>query len=215
MSPTIDFRVAELMFSRLCHDLISPVTAINNGMELMADEPGEVDEDIRGLLTMSAGIASAKLQFYRIAYGLGGQSAQPIGFSEAGRLAQNIADEGKIQLDWPDDGSTTGNDLTREQTKLPLNLVVLGFETLPRGGVVKVSVNQHSATELVIRASGAGARLKEESATAILPDPDFDALTARSVQGYFVSYLARQLGTVAEVDVPDTDTLTLKVALPR
>ena len=83
MSGQIEFRVMELLCSRLCHDLISPVMAINNGMELMAEDSGAMADDIRDLLTMSAGAAAAKLQFYRIAYGMGGESAAPVGLAEA------------------------------------------------------------------------------------------------------------------------------------
>jgi hypothetical protein len=68
MTAQIEFRVMELLCSRLCHDLISPVMAINNGMELMAEDSGNMADDIRESLTMSAGSAAAKLQFYRIAY---------------------------------------------------------------------------------------------------------------------------------------------------
>jgi histidine phosphotransferase ChpT len=72
MEPKIELRVLELLCSRLCHDLISPVMAVNNGIELLADDEGDMGADIRDLLTLSAGSAAARLQFYRIAYGLGG-----------------------------------------------------------------------------------------------------------------------------------------------
>ena len=67
MSYQIDFRVLELLCSRICHDLISPVTAINNGMELLENDPGDMLEDIRDLLMNSASEGAGKLQYFRLA----------------------------------------------------------------------------------------------------------------------------------------------------
>ena len=79
MPHMIDIRVLELLCSRLCHDLISPVTAINNGMELLEDDSGDMFDDVRGLLTNSASEGSGKRQYYRLAYGGGGDPGGEIG----------------------------------------------------------------------------------------------------------------------------------------
>ncbi len=214
MTAQIEFRVMELLCSRLCHDLISPVMAINNGMELMAEDSGNMANDIRELLTMSAGAAAAKLQFYRIAYGLGGQNAAPVGLAEAGRLTRGLVEDGKISVDWPENGEASSVELTREATKLLLNLVLVGIEALPRGGTVKVRVQTSGAAEIVVLASGDNAGLKEESAVAMSADANCEALTARSVQGYFVNSLAHRLGTSTTVQVDSPGTLSLRIALP-
>ncbi len=218
MTEQIEFHVMELLCSRLCHDLISPVMAINNGMELMAEDSGNMADDIRDLLTTSAGAAAAKLQFYRIAYGLGGQSAAPVGLAEAGRLARGMVEDGKIAVDWPENGEASTVELTREATKLLLNLVLLGIEALPRGGTVKVRVQSSGASgprpAIVVLASGENAGLKEESAAAMSADADAEALTARSVQGYFVNRLARQLGTATNVQEDGPGAVSISVALP-
>ncbi len=214
MTAQIEFRVMELLCSRLCHDLISPVMAINNGMELMAEDSGNMADDIRELLTMSAGAAASKLQFYRIAYGLGGQSAAPVGLAEAGRLTRGLVEDGKIDVDWPKNGEASSVELTREATKLLLNLVLLGIEALPRGGTVKVRVQTSGAPEIAVVASGDNAGLKEESAVAMSADADCEALTARSVQGYFVNSLALQLGTSTNVRADGPGALSLSIALP-
>ena len=67
MSYMIDIRVLELLCSRICHDLIRPVTAINNGMELLEDDPGDMLDDIRDLLMNSASEGAGKLQYFRLA----------------------------------------------------------------------------------------------------------------------------------------------------
>ena len=214
MSAQIEFRVMELLCSRLCHDLISPVMAINNGMELMAEDSGNMADDIRDLLTMSAGSAAAKLQFYRIAYGLGGQNAAPVGLAEAGRLTRGLVEDGKITIEWPENGEASSVELTREATKLLMNLVLLGIEALPRGGTVKVRVQSSGSPEIVVQAIGDNVGLKEESAIAMSADADCEALTARSVQGYFVNSLAQQLGTSTNVQSDGDAALALRIALP-
>ena len=117
MDSKIELRVLELLCSRLCHDLISPVKAVNNGIELLADHADDMSADIRDLLTLSAGTAAARLQFYRIAYGLGGQNAAPVGLPEAGRLAQGLLEDGKIELDWPANAAPDA-ELNREAVEL-------------------------------------------------------------------------------------------------
>ena len=210
MTTQIDLRVLELLCSRLCHDLISPVMAVNNGIELLADEEGGMSTDIHDLLTLSAGAAAARLQFYRVAYGLGGQNAAPVGLPEAGRLTRGLLEDEKIELDWPDDAATA-TELSREAMKILLNLVMVGIESLPRGGIIKLILN---GSDITVSAQGVGAALREESAAAMSADPDLEALTARSVQGYFLNYLIGLSGGSMQVDGGETDVLRLTVGLP-
>lgn len=210
MESKIELRVLELLCSRLCHDLISPVMAVNNGMELMEDDSGDMSDDIRDLLAVSAAAAASRLQYYRIAYGLGGQNAAPVGLPEAGRLTRGLIEEGKIELDWPN-GDTDASGLSREAMKLLLNLVLLGIESLPRGGRLRVEV---APSGFAVAAEGEGAQLREESAAAMSGAADIEALTARSVQGYFVNLLAGLLGTETAVSAPAAGSVTLSVRLP-
>ena len=134
--------------------------------------------------------------------------------AEAGRLTRGLVEDGKIDVDWPENGEASSVELTREATKLLLNLVLLGIEALPRGGTVKVRVQSSGTPEIVVLASGDNAGLKEESAVAMSADANCEALTARSVQGYFVNSLAHQLGTSAFVQSDSPGTLSLRIALP-
>ena len=186
MESQIELRVLELLCSRLCHDLISQVSAINNGMELLAAGDDGMAQEIHALLATSAGAASAKLQFYRLAYGLGGQAAAP--------------------------------DLSREETKLLLNMVLLGLEGLPRGGTLTVgstaTVGDTAPGDrrLVVSGTGKGAGLKPESTEALAIGTDIGGLTARTVQSYFVAVLARDLGTVAMHHVVGSGEFSLNAA---
>lgn len=209
MEPKIELRVVELLCSRLCHDLISPVMAVNNGIELLADDEGDMSADIRDLLTLSAGTAAARLQYYRIAYGLGGQNAAPVGLPEAGRLTLGLLGDEKIQLEWPDD-MAAGTELSREAVKILMNLVLIGIESLPRGGILNVAL---SGPGMVVTASGVGAALREESAVAMSENVDIQAMTARSVQGYFLNYLIGLQGGQTQIDAAETDLVRITVRL--
>ena len=209
MSEADGLRLAALVCSRLCHDLISPVMAVNNGIELLADDEGDMSAEICDLLTISAGAAAARLQYYRIAYGLGGQNAAPVGLPEAGRLTRGLLEDEKIELQWPADGEA-GVELSREAMKILLNLVLIGIEALPRGGALKVSLN---GPDMVMSANGVGAALRDETAAAMSADTDIEALTARSVQGYFLNYLIGLQGGQTQVDAADTDAVHLTVRL--
>lgn len=212
MSAMIDFRVMELLCSRLCHDLISPITAVNNGLELVDAEAGALDADIRDLLTGAAGTASKRLQFYRIAYGPGGPGGAPIGLSEAGRLAHGLTGDGKVTLQWPGAADEAGAALSRETVKLVLNMVLLAIESLPRGGTVALAIGAGPGLDATVTASGAGARIHAESAAAMADDADIAALTARSIQAYLVCRLAEGIGGSLSADAAAADTLTYRVA---
>jgi histidine phosphotransferase ChpT len=131
--------------------------------------------------------------------------------AEIGRLTRGLIEDEKIELDWPD-GGTEGGELGREATKVLLNLVLLGIEALPRGGILKIAL---SGPEIIVSARGVGAALRQESADAMSADVDIEALTARSVQGYFVNHLIMLLGGQTQVtaDEPDMVSLTVRLAV--
>ena len=156
MGPTLEVRVFELLCSRLCHELISPVSAINKGVELLADDPGDMLADITNLIAMSAEQAAGSLKFHRIAYGLGGAEAPAISLTEAGVLVDGLIEDGKITLDWPD-GRAPGATIGRVATKVLLNTAPLALDALPRGGVVSVTVEEKDGLTITFQAVGQGA----------------------------------------------------------
>lgn len=210
MTGTVETRVLELLCSRLCHELISPVSAIGNGLELMGDDPGDMLGEIIALLRQSSSQASQRLKFYRIAYGLGGDAVESMGLTDVGAFVRGIAEEAKITLSWPDGADALG----RAAVKVLLNAALMAIEALPRGGEVKTVVSAGSDLDITISATGEGAQLWQESIAALEAGAGVDALTPRSVQAYFTRHLADAAGGSFSYDTDTADTVTLKARLP-
>jgi histidine phosphotransferase ChpT len=211
--PLVDIRVLELLCSRLCHDLISPVMAVNNGIELLDEDGGKVSDEVRDLLATSATSAANRLQFFRLAHGMGGQDGTPIGMAEAGRLVRGIAHNGKVKISWPADQEGNGKELPKEATRLLLKLAELGLDALPRGGTLGVEIKNGRSIELSVTATGTGAGLDEDRMTALSGVADVSRLTARSVSAYVAAHAADRIGGRLETN-PGSNALTLKAIIP-
>lgn len=213
MDVKIDLRVAELLASRLCHDLVGPIGAVNNGMELIEDEePGMIDEALK-LTASSARQAANALQFFRLAYGMaGGRLGGDLG-ELRDLVAGYLGNGGKVTLDW---SVQSGPDGAPEGLgKLILNLVALAVEALPKGGGLSVAVRHGpGGLEASVTAAGPGAKLREESVPALQPDAAVADLTPRSVQGYFTRLLARRAGGDLAIDTGQAGRLVFTVKMP-
>jgi histidine phosphotransferase ChpT len=192
MHAKVDLRVLELLSSRLCHDLISPIGAVNNGLELLEDEESGMAEDALELSIKSARKASDLLQAFRMAVGAAGSQAS-VRLADARNLATGVLEGGKVRLDWSTDQDTTPSPTG--MPKLILNLIMLAAECLPRGGTVSVAIASAAGrTEAQVTASGQGARLPPEFLAAFAADADIAELNAKTVLGYFAARLAEALG---------------------
>lgn len=188
--PRIPLRVAELLCSRLCHDLISPVAAVSNGLELLGDEADDMASEITSLLAFSVGQAAGRLMYFRVAYGLGGENSDALSQSEAAKLIRGIAEEDKINLDLQEGDQPLG----RDAAKLLLNAALVGLETLPNRGNLKLTVEQGDSIRITVATHGDGVALRPEVREVLRKDYDVAGLTARTVQGYFTTWLAGAMG---------------------
>jgi len=179
-----EFRVLELLASRLCHELISPVGAINNGVELLTDGDAGFVRDATALIGQSARRAAMRLQFYRFAYGAGGVGG---GAPDAKSLVAGILEGGKVRCEWP----TEFDALTPQWQKLACNLTLLTAETLPRGGTVTLARAGNGVSAM---ASGESVNLTPELKAAVAPAVDVATLTARTIHAYFTARYAEQVG---------------------
>jgi histidine phosphotransferase ChpT len=183
-----DLDLAALLCSRVCHDVISPVGAIANGLEVLEDEDDEeMKRTAMDLVRRSARQASAKLQFCRIAFGAAGSAGASIDLGEAGDTAKVFVGEEKVKLDW----QAPRIALPKGEVKLLLNLMLLGMAAVPRGGTVSVTLENDGP---VVRAMGDAARVPEKVAQVLSGQFDAQELDARLVQPYYTRRLAEQAG---------------------
>ncbi|MBV9827521.1 MAG: hypothetical protein JO001_17930 [Alphaproteobacteria bacterium] len=183
-SQSIELRVVELMAARLCHDLIGPVAAINNGVELLEEEDGGFMREAIGLVGDSARTASRRLQFFRFAYGFSG-----IGMTGTPphQLAADFFTGGNIECHYP----AELRDAEPAWQKLACALLPLAAEALPRGGRLSLTVAEPG---LEIAATGANIGPSPEIRDALTLVTPVAELTSRIVGGYFAGLLADRLG---------------------
>ncbi len=210
-----DFKLIELLCSRLCHELISPVTAVNNGLELFCEGDPNLFNEALGLVRQSAGEASRRLQFYRLAYGPAAGAESATRLATARELAKGLLQGGKIGLDWPEGDEERSLPVTSESVKLLLNMIALGAEALPRGGRLSVRIGGvPGAATAGVTATGAGAGLKEEIRAAMAETVEIGSLDPRTVQAYFTARLAARLGAELALEEPQPGTTHLSARLP-
>ena len=200
--------LAALISSRICHDVISPVGAIANGLEMLDEEQDEsMREQTMDLIRKSARQASAKLQFARLAFGAAGSAGAEIDLRDAERVARDFVQGGKHTLSWQGPPVT----LPKNKVKLLLNLLALGVVALPRGGTVTVEINGEGP-EVTFRvlAQGEPARLSEQ-VTGLLAGANGMVLDAHSIQPYYAGRVATAAGMTVTVEARDKE-VELKAA---
>jgi histidine phosphotransferase ChpT len=187
--------LAALLCSRVCHDLISPVGAIVNGLEVLAEEKDEETKTFAlDLIKKSAGIASAKLQFCRIAFGAAGSAGAQIDLGDAQTISRGFFEDDKTRLVW----NLPRVLLPKNRVKLLLNMLLIAGQAIPRGG--SLTVDPIGAGETMgFRVSAAGANAKILPATAaLLAGEDGGAgLDAHRIQPFYASLLAQACGVKA------------------
>lgn len=198
-----DLELAALVSSRICHDVINPVSAIANGLEMLGEEPdAAMREAAMDLIRKSASQASAKLQFARLAFGAAGSAGAEIDLRDAEKAARDFSQgSGKHQVVWQGPAAT----LPKNQVKLLLNLVALGILALPRGGTVSVEVGTGAAgVNFVVTARGDAARLTEQ-VKGLLSGGNGEAVDAHSIQPYYASRVAAAAGMTVSAETGENE----------
>ncbi|MCB9949002.1 MAG: hypothetical protein H6842_14465 [Rhodospirillaceae bacterium] len=212
MSVAVDTRVLELLCSRICHDLVSPVGAINNGVELMEELEGDMAGEAINLVAESGRKAAARLRCFRLAYGVaGGQAGVPL---EDGRLAAtDYLAGGKISLSWPTASPSIAMSVPAGTVKMLLNLVMLAEEALSYGGAIAVELPDAGGGTAVVSATGRAATLNDPSLAALKGDAAVTELTARTVHAYVTGLLARQYKMPIDAVNPEPSAPQARLAL--
>ena len=164
-----DLDFAALLVSRVCHDLVSPVGAVVNGLEVLEDETdAAMRADALRLVAASAEQAAARLQFARVAFGAAGSARAELDLGEVARIIAGLLKGGKVELVW----AYPAVNWPKDWAKLLMNAILSAADCLPRGGRVRVDASgDSSAPRFKIVASGTNARVVPETEKALLGEP--------------------------------------------
>ena len=204
--------LAALLCSRVCHDVISPVGAIINGLEVLEDEKdAEMREIALDLIKKSAAAASARLQFCRLAYGAAGSVGAAIDTGDAESVTRGLISNDRTKLVW----NAARQYAPKNKVKLVLNLCLIALSVIPRGGVITVALTGEGETlEALVEARGANARLAHGVAALIAGSPDAGAVDAHSIQAYYTGLVARSCGLQISVETePERIALQARLAV--
>ena len=186
--------LAALLSSRVCHDVISPVGAIVNGIELMG-EGGDMDGFAMDLIKNSARQASAKVQFARIAFGAAGSAGSEIDVADAEKVARGLIEFEKAELEW----TAPAMYLAKNRVKLLLNMLLISFHFVPRGGKIAVSV-EDQGNRLRIKANGPAHRIPADLVATLNGERSPDEVDAHMVQPIYAAMLADSVGFSLSVE---------------
>jgi histidine phosphotransferase ChpT len=209
--------LASLLCSRLCHDLLSPVGALSNGLELLTDEKDpEMRKRCFELLEQSARISADKLKFFRLAFGAAGGFGDMVPVHEARAVVDAlVGNNGRIEVRW----SLPSDQLPKPAVKTMLNLALIGIEALVRGGTLDIGAElrtdgaEGGASEIVIRATGP--RIAFDPVVGRALDGTLAAadLSSKTAPAAMIQQLAASLGGGLQFALTD-EALVMGAVLP-
>ncbi|PEQ14761.1 histidine phosphotransferase [Novosphingobium sp. PC22D] len=212
MTTTSSLELASLLCSRLCHDMLSPVGALSNGLELLADEKDpEMRKRCFELLEQSARISADKLKFFRLAFGAAGGFGDLVPVTEARLLVDAlVAENDRLTLNW----ELGSSSLPKHAIKTLLNFALIGIDALPRGGTLDLAAEQRDrVSEIVVRAAGPRIAFDGDIGRALSNKLDRSELSSRTAPAAMLAELAGVLGGELQFALAD-DALVLGAVLP-
>ncbi|MFM6931377.1 MAG: histidine phosphotransferase family protein [Novosphingobium sp.] len=204
--------LASMLCSRLCHDMLSPVGALSNGLELLAEErDGEMRKRIVELLEQSAKTSADKLKFFRLAFGAAGGFGEMVPVAEPRALVEGlVSNNERITLQW----NVAAEVLPKPAVKVLLNLSLFGMESLVRGGTLEVGAELNDgASEIVVRATGPRIAFDETVGKALEGSLPEDQLSSRTAPAALIQAVAQELGGGVQYALSD-GALVLGAVLP-
>jgi histidine phosphotransferase ChpT len=207
------YEFASLLCSRLCHDLLSPVGALNNGIELLSDEH---DPEMRArcleLLAESARASANKLKFFRLAFGAAGGFADEVDTREARVAIEGLfGGDGRIQLGWIVDEPT----MSKSALKVLLNLSLIAGDALVRGGRLDVGAEKHDGgLDIIVRAEGPRIVLDPELRNVLSGGSSEESLAPRAAAAWLVRCLVNEGGGEVQVMDGEEGMLLIGASLP-
>ena len=198
-SPIDALDLAALLCSRVCHDLISPVGAIVNGLEVLEEEKDEATKEFAlDLIKRSANTASAKLQFCRIAFGAAGSAGAQIDLGDAESIARGFLEDEKTKLAW----NLPRALLAKNRVKLLLNMLLIAGQAIPRGGTLTVDpIGAGDTLGFKVSAAGTNAEVPPVVPPLLTGESGAEGLDAHRIQPYYAGLLAKACGIKAAIEM--------------
>jgi histidine phosphotransferase ChpT len=201
--------LAALLCSRVCHDLISSVGAIVNGIEVLDEDKDEETKTFAlDLIKKSAHQASAKLQFCRLAFGAAGSAGAQIDLGDAEKVARGLLEDNKTTLVW----NLPRQLLAKNRVKLVLNMLMIAAGAVSRGGTLTVDLigAGEGSSGFVVTAAAPNARLNPVT-IELLTGNSAHPVDAHAIQPFYAGILARDCGlTLSASGDPGTVVLTAR-----
>lgn len=200
-----EMKFAELLCTRLCHDLTGPIGALANGAEFLGEEGFEMQGQAVELIASSAAQAVARLQFYRRAYGRINDSGEA-SLSELKKLVEDFLAGSKITLDWPDTNTdAAGISISYKMGRVLINLLVIGMNSLLRGGTIAVRIMAgDTAKEVHVICTGNAVKWDKAIEDVLSKRVESSAITPKTIQAELTRSLAEELHAVLSWQVQDT-----------
>lgn len=213
MNDTKAIDLASLLCSRLCHDLLSPVGALTNGLELLADERDpEMRQRCLELLEQSARISADKLKFFRLAYGAAGGFGENVPVAEARAVIEALVGDAKrVELNW----ALAAAHMPKGAIKVMLNFAHIALDALVRGGTIDIGAEtRDGASEIVVRAVGPRIAFDETIGHALEGRLADGELSGRTAPAHMLALLAGAAGGGLQYALSE-DALVLGAVLPE
>lgn len=199
--------LAALLCSRVCHDLISPVGAIVNGLEVMEDDNDQETKDFAlELIKKSVKTASARLQFCRLAFGAAGSAGAQIDLGDAEKVSRGFMEDDKTKLTW----NLPRALLAKNRVKLLLNMLVIAGQTIPRGGMVTVDpIGSGDDLAFKVTTTGTNAKIPQAIPPLLEGGTHDGGVDAHAIQPFYTGLLARHCGLSVGI-APEGDAVVIK-----
>jgi histidine phosphotransferase ChpT len=206
----VDIRILELLSSRMCHDLVSPVGAINNGVELIEEVGGNTTGDALQLIAKSAVQAARRLRCFRLAYGRAG-SESGLSINDVRQVAEQYLEGGKSKIVWPASAPIAAYAEHRGAMKLLLNTIMLAEEILAYGGIIQID-GEAGSPQATISISGRAAHVPDHLTAAVADTLAVDDITSKTVHAYLTARLAEYYGFAIKADVVGEEAVNITLS---
>ncbi len=203
----INAKILELFASRICHDLISPIGAINNGLEFMREMGADAADDAVDLIAHSANQATTKLETFRALYGAGSTRQDLSQKDIYETFSKLIALDGKVTQEW-DPMTPLHDDPSRGLMKVVLGAMVLALDCLPRGGTVSVKAENGA---VIVSAESENCQMRDDFVPVLKGDINFETLEPKTVPAAIIYYFCEHYGFSMDIDPSQNNSIIFKV----